>query len=256
MNIGIIGCGNMGGALLAAFQQQSTHSITAFDPNKDKVLSYGDGLYRDLASLITESDIILLAVKPQSFLDLAGQIGDSAKNKIIISIMAGVSITSIQESLGTTKVVRCMPNMPVKLNAGVLGWYADNLNSDEKVVINDLFSLAGESIELSSESLVNQITLISGCGPAYYALFTEILESEAIRLGFNSDTAQRIASGTLQGSAKVLQSTTPTELRIGVTSKGGVTEAILNNLAENNFAKVFSNAIDAGTNRINELGKK
>lgn len=257
MKIGIIGCGNMGGALLAAFRKQTEHTVVAFDRSREKVDAYGSGVYQELPALLAEADIIVVAVKPQIFAEVAAEIGTAAHGKLVISIMAGVSAARIREALGVEKVIRCMPNMPATLGVGVLGWCAQNVSDAEKNIVDGLFRLAGESVELRSEELVDQITLISGCGPAYVALFAEILEREAVRLGFETPVAERIVAGTLQGAVRVLASgVSPLELRQRVTSKGGITEAVIANLEQNHFVDVFSAGVDAGAVRMEELGKK
>jgi pyrroline-5-carboxylate reductase len=257
MTIGIIGCGNMGGALLTAFCKQTKHTIIATDRSRGKVEAYGGGIYRELPTLLSEADVIVLAMKPQAFSVVAQEISEAVKNKLIVSILAGVSIARIRELLGAARIIRCMPNMPATVGSGVLGWYADGAKENEKEILDSLFQLAGESIELPSEKLVDQITLISGCGPAYFSLFAEMLENEAMRLGFDSATAVRIVAGTLQGSARVLASDiTPTDLRIKVTSKGGVTEAVLKSLEAQHFTETFSKGIDVGIARMSELNKK
>jgi pyrroline-5-carboxylate reductase len=257
MNVGIIGCGNMGGALLSAISAQSVHPIVAYDVNREKVEVCVPGTYRDLDVLLKESDVVIIAIKPQVFPLFAEQVGISLKDKLVVSIMAGISIEHIRKLLGVTRIVRCMPNMPVFVQSGVLGWFAENTSPRENEVLDELFSLAGLSMRLPDEVLVDRCTLISGCGPAYVALFADMMQTEAVRLGFDEHVARQIVMGTFEGTLRLLDSDVSFEdLRKQVASKGGVTEAVLEHLAQHDFPSVFENGIDAGMSRMKELNGK
>lgn len=203
-------------------------------------------------------DAFVLAVKPQDFGTLCTSIKADLSKKIAISIMAGVSINKISKGLKVSKVVRVMPNLPLKVGKAISGWKASkNVTAKEKLFVKKLLSAFGEQIEVDNEEKLNMITALSGSGPAYFYYLAEILESKALDFGFNKKDAEKIAKNTLVGSAELLESMnlSAKELREKVTSKGGTTEAALKSLDKDNFPKIFKKALDAANKRAGELNK-
>ena len=156
--VAIIGVGNMGGAI-ARILVKTLGKKNLFlcdrgdDPNK----------------AITPADIVILAVKPQSFDDLANSINTKLDGKLIISIMAGITIKKISKKLGIKNIIRSMPNLGVQVEAGLIGWIATpGVTAKKRQDAHSLFSALGHSIQVKKESLLNALTALSGSGLAYF----------------------------------------------------------------------------------------
>ena len=227
--IAIVGAGKMGKAMLKALP-----NATAYDRESD------------LAAVLPDADIIIFAVKPQDFQNIKIDLSE----KLVISIMAGISIGKVKAQTSATQVVRSMPNLPLQVQAGLTGWFATP--EVEKDIVSQIFQAFGQEIEVENESDLDKITALSGSGPAYFFYLTELLQSKAEALGFTSDQAKTIANQTFIGAAKLLKSSDKTakEFREAVTSKGGTTEAALNTL---DIQENFNAAIDAAQQKSKEL---
>lgn len=256
--IGIIGAGNLGGAL---YHQLRKHRFPALVFNrhfaKSRALA-GPRAVRSLAELLKRADCLIIAVKPQSFKKLALELAGRVAKKLIISIMAGIPIKKIQGTLGSRRVVRAMPNLPCRVGAGVTAWVASrDVTKSEKILTKKIFSTTGIEVELTNENLVNKLTTISGCGPAYFFYLTEILEQQLRAFGLGAPDAGRIAAATLQGSAALLATGEHSagEWRQAVSSKKGVTLAALSVLERKRLPKIFALAAARALKRTVELSK-
>lgn len=256
--IGIIGAGNMGGAL---FHQLHTHGLSVLVFNrrlaKSRALA-GPRAVRSLAELLRRVDCLIIAIKPQSFKELAEELEGRAAKKFVISIMAAITIKKIQSLLGSRRVVRAMPNLPCRVGAGVTAWTASHgVTKKEKFLTKKIFSATGIEMELNNENLVNKLTTISGCGPAYFFYLTEILEKQLRAFGLPEKQARMIAAMTLQGSAQLLATGKKSagEWRQAVSSKKGVTLAALSVLERKGLPKIFASAAARALKRTAELSK-
>lgn len=207
---------------------------------------------------ISAADLFIIAVKPQQFEELARSIKTDLKNKTAISIMTGVTIKKIQKSLKMKKVVRTMPNLPLKVKAAVTGWVASKeVKAAEKNPIKNILKNLGVEIELKNEKMINPLTALSGCGPAYYFLMTDLLEKAAMKYGFTKDEAKKIAAQTLIGSGKFFEEmeTDAATLVKKVASKGGSTEAALKHFRKKKLQGIFLAGVDKARKRADELSK-
>ncbi len=261
MKIGIIGVGMMGSAFYKGI-------IQAFDPkdiflcDKDvsKLFDYDkSNSTTHVETILPQCDIIILSIKPQSLDALAKSINYSLKDKLVISIMAGISINHLREKLGAEKIVRSMPNLPVEIEKGIIGWIATkNVTRQEKDLVKIIFDPLGEQIELKDESKIDLITALSGSGPAYFFYLAELLAQKAKKVGFSTKEAMLIAEQTLIGSGCLLgknKSLSVKEWRDAVTSKGGTTEAAINFLKKSEFPVLFEEAIEEAVVRSKELNQ-
>jgi pyrroline-5-carboxylate reductase len=256
--IAIIGVGNMGAAIYKALIKNfDAENIFVSDTSEEKLKALNTkNIEVDANDILGKVDIVILAVKPQSFEEFSQNLRVDLKNKLLISIMAGISIKKISEFLKTEKVVRSMPNLCAQVEKGLIGWLAsDKVSDNEKELAKKIFGSFGEQIELKNEDEINKITALSGSGPAYFFYLTELLEEKAKAFGFNDEEAKLIANTTFVGAAKTLekQKSSAKNLKNAVTSKGGTTEAALNFMKENNFDKIFFEALDKAKKRAEEL---
>lgn len=258
ITIGIIGAGNMGSAFfhgLKEYFNQDYLWICDADAEKLKVLG-AINTTTEVDLLVNNCHYILLAVKPQNFPDIAPNLEKVISDKIIISIMAGISIKNIYKATKFKSIVRAMPNLAAQSRQAFTAWVASGeVSSEEKEVISKIFSAVGKEEEIKNEQRLDEITALSGSGPAYFFYLAELLKEKAVEYKFTEAQAQEIAVQTLVGAASFLQRTKidPAEARAAVTSKGGTTEAAIKYMQGKGFSEIFKQALNEAKNRSSEL---
>ncbi|MBP8963887.1 MAG: pyrroline-5-carboxylate reductase [Flexilinea sp.] len=262
----IIGIGVMGKAILTGILKKrliSPQNISVYDTDADKMRS----AYEELGvnpsdsgtDAIRDADVILIAVKPQFLSEVFGEL----KNKIhpdalVISIVAGVPIEQFQKGLDHERVVRVMPNTPAQIGEGVSGWFASReVTADQRNLAQEILACTGYAFELKSEDQLDQITAVSGSGPAYVFLFIEAMIDTAVHLGLSRPLATEIVIRTVKGSTDYLamRKEHPAVLRNEVTSPGGTTAEAVFELEKLGFRNAIAEAMWACYERTIELGK-
>jgi pyrroline-5-carboxylate reductase len=257
--IGIIGAGNMGKAIASRIKQKiyisdiDVSAAARFSSLNDKrVLTASDNI-----ELVKKSKVVILAVKPVHVPAVLKEVTPFIKNKLIVSIAAGVSTDMIEKISGKIKAVRVMPNMPALAGKGISavagGRFADK--KDIAAVLK-IFSNLGEVIEIE-ESLMDAVTALSGSGPAYYFLFTGILEKAGKEIGLSENTAKKLAKATFIGAAESVKNTdiSMTDFVKKVASKGGTTEAALKVFKQKGLENTVKEAVKEARNRSREIAK-
>lgn len=216
-----------------------SYEITVCDQGDDK-------------NICNSADIILLAVKPQSFTEVSEEIKGKLNDQLVVSIMAGVGIQKIKSALGIEKVVRAMPNLGARVNKSMTVWTSEGVENKEE--INNLFLQIGQSLEVESEGMIDKATAVSGSGPGFfYYLINEWIKA-VIELGFSEDQAKLLLFATIDGANAVLQSDRDAEKLISqVASKGGTTETGLKILAEYKIKEMWNQVLQAAEKRVKEL---
>lgn len=271
--IGIIGCGNMGAAIAERIKLK--YQVAVFDKDKDKtILLSGVNVAVDSVDLVKKVDTLILAVKPQDFDAVLGEMKDFSKDKLIISIAAGITTEHIEKIIGEIKVVRVMPNICVKIGEAETilckGRFAEKKDLD---FAKKLFDCLGKTW-LMKEEMLDAATAIAGSGPAYIYYDMEIhkydsrnfpdpvrqdyikrLTEAAQRVGFDSQNALELAQNTTSSSLRLFafSGRSPAELRKQVTSPGGTTEAAIKILMQGGS---WAEAALAAKMRAEELSKK
>ena len=250
--VGIIGFGNMGKAIKKSLLKQKLVS-------KENLLT--SNKQEANKEVVSKSQILILAIKPQIIGDVLHEIKRvNLKDKLIISIAAGVEIKSIEKILGKgLHIIRVMPNLCAKVNRSVSCWVKNNsVNIKDVYVFKKVFQSIGTEIELKNEGLLDQITAISGSGPAYFFYLAELLVKSAIEIGLNEKLAGELVAQTFFGSSKYLKSSKelPVVLRKNVTSKGGTTEAAFEKIIGSEFEVVFLSAVRSAYQKAIELHLK
>jgi len=239
-SIAIIGLGTMGTAIqerLALTDDLTSSGISRTEGNIDDVGT---------------AETVILAVKPQSFPELAAELRPRIDRQLIVSIMAGISISTITESLGSDRVVRTMPNLALSTGQSVTGWYTESRADMDTV--ESIVDSWGSSIQLKNEEQFHAFTALAGSGPAYFYELTRILEQMAKEKGFSAEQASRMAVQTFLGAASVMsERVSPAEQVQRVASRGGTTEAALGVFQEFGLQEVVRAAIDAACVRSQEL---
>lgn len=244
MKLAVIGLGNMGRPIADRLKESDGFEIVECE--------YTDNANEKLKDV----QVFIIAVKPQHFDGLATSISIDLSGKLAISIMAGLTIETVQTKLKMRRVVRSMPNVALKHGSGMIGWHASTAcSAEDGQLAEKIFSYMGASIELTDERMMNELTAISGSGPAYFFYLTELLEEKAREFGFNEEDARQLAEQTFIGAAKLLEAggKSAKEWREAVSSKGGVTVEAIKSLEENNFGQIFKNALGKSQKRSEEL---
>ena len=244
-NIGIIGLGNIGKTLYEIWGEQDAFVISSCRKGEN------------VDDFVAKNDIIVIAVKPQSFESLAESIRVSLDGKLVISIMAGISIAKIQQKLAVAKVIRAMPNLALKVRAGFTGWIASSgVSAEERALVQALFNYIGQELEVDEEGKLNALTALSGSGPAYFYFLHYCLKTKALEYGFSEQQSRKIVRSTFVGAAKLLDSgeITAKELIDKISSKGGTTEAAIRIFTAEAQAAILE-GIDHAYQRAKELDK-
>ncbi|MFA5939287.1 MAG: pyrroline-5-carboxylate reductase [Sinimarinibacterium sp.] len=260
--IAFLGGGNMAasliGGLLAAGRPAASLRVAEISEVRRDWLAreFGVAVFAEPAHAVAGADAVVLAVKPQQMHEACASL--SLKNgAVVVSIAAGIRLDSLRRWLGdAVHYVRCMPNTPALLRAGITGLYAPpQTPAAARQLAGDILAAAGECVWLDAEAQMDAVTALSGSGPAYYFLLTEALRDAGIKLGLPADTAARLARRTFIGAARMAEGDTDVaELRARVTSKGGTTEAAVKHLEAANLRGIFADALAAAAQRGAELG--
>ncbi len=263
MNICFIGGGNMataliGGLLGKGFLAEKISVVEISADNRERLLcDFGVRAVEDLACGVTDSQIIVLAVKPQQLHEVALQLAPKLSGQLLISIAAGIRATDLARWTGTQNIVRCMPNTPSLIQSGMTGMYAmPSVNSEGREQAQSILAAVGDVLWLEEEAMIDAVTAISGSGPAYVFYMIEALQRAAMELGFNGDEARRLSVATFLGGSKLAAASSDeiAVLRARVTSKNGTTERALLSLAANDVAGHIVQAARAAEARSRELG--
>lgn len=205
-------------------------------------------------------DVLVVAVKPQDAKSAVESIAGSVQGKLVISIAAGVTLETLSRWLGGhRKLVRCMPNTPALIGAGIAGLYAlPQVSAQERAAAESILAAVGEVVWVGEERLLDPVTAVSASGPAYVFWFIEQLAASAEKLGLSPEVSKKLALHTVLGAAKLAASSSepPATLRKNVTSKGGTTEAALKVFHEEKLAERFMRAVEAASRRATELGRE
>ena len=251
----------MGGAIVrGVFAAHKPWQVTAIATSMDRLTDlkteFDDLIISVTYPPVADSNIVILAVKPQSFDDLASEIKPLLREDVlVVSIMAGVSAKKIQAALGVTKVVRAMPNLGAQFGQSMTVWTGENLTSEDEAFTHAFFATMGEEICVPSEDLVNKTTAVSASGVGFFAYIIEAYVAQAVALGFSGEEATKIVLQTLHATNTILQKKqkSPEELRVAVTSKKGTTEAGLTALMDGRLSKIFAETLEKAYTRANEL---
>lgn len=265
--IGVIGCGNMGEALVRGLLNMkvvAASAITASTPREQRRAflkkEYKINVTASNVDVVKKSDILILAVKPQILHNVIREIARHVSKKaLVISVAAGITAAAIEKSFGkNSRVVRVMPNVPALVGAAATGISGGvHATKEDMEVTQKIFDAVGSSYVVD-EYLMDGVTGLSGSGPAYVFLIIEALSDAGVKVGIPRHIAQPLAAQTVMGAAKLLIDTGmhPGRLKDMVTSPGGTAIAGLHTLEEGGLRTTIMNAVEDATHRSIELGQK
>lgn len=261
--IAFIGGGNMAASLIGGLlaSGHAVERLRVAEPNPERAAWLRQHFHVMVASsgsdVIAGAQAVVLAVKPQHMsAALAGLQPD--RGSVVVSVAAGVRLARLRRQLGAqASYVRTMPNTPALLRQGITGLYAPpETPQSARDFAERILGTAGETVWLQREEDLDAVTALSGSGPAYFFLLTEVLREAGVQLGLDPETAAKLALRTFSGAAAMSAegSTDVVDLRAQVTSKGGTTEAAVRALEAGGLRTLFAQALTAAARRSRELG--
>ena len=268
--IAFIGGGNMARSLIGGLIVRGTpaSAIRVSEPvgelREALARDFGVSVFEDSTAAVRVAGVWLLAVKPQVMRAVCERLAPLAQDRrpLVISIVAGIAAGQLARWLGADEpgsapaVVRCMPNTPALLGAGVTGLYANaRVDAADRRRAEHLLASAGQTVWVDDEALMDAVTGVSGSGPAYVFLLAEAMEHAARAEGLPEGAARILVQQTLLGAARMLVESgeAPAELRRRVTSPGGTTQAAIETFENGNFASLVAAAVHAATTRSAQL---
>jgi pyrroline-5-carboxylate reductase len=266
--LAFIGAGNMTRSIIAGLVQAGydKNLIIASNPSTPKL----DKLQADYGINVTQSnddacafaDAVVLSVKPQLMAQVCADLqkNNQFDHTLFMSIAAGLPIARLQQMLGGEyPLVRIMPNTPSLLGKGMSGLYAKaDVNQQDRSFVEDVMASVGETLWVAKEDDINGVIAAAGSSPAYFFLFLQAMQDEAITMGFSPQDARKMVQQAMLGAAEMVCQNPQlelSELRAQVTSKGGTTAAAVNTLIDDELPQTVSKAMRAAVARANEMAK-
>jgi pyrroline-5-carboxylate reductase len=264
----VLGGGNMGRALIGGLlrrgmrPEQIAVGESQESARERLARELGISATADNAAALRNADLVLLAVKPQDARSVLEPLAPRLQERrpLVLSIAAGVRVQRLRQWCGTgVPVIRAMPNGPALVGAGATGIFAPpEVGPAQRAMAGEIMQSVGEVVWVATEDALDAVTAVSGSGPAYYFLFTEILAQAGAHLGLEPEAARRLSIATLHGAGLLAHGGDGdlARLRAEVTSKGGTTEAALRTLHAAGFEQLITRAVEAAARRSRELAEQ
>ena len=264
--IAILGAGNMGSALMKGIinaKLTPPKKIIACDINLAKLqslaLEWKVRSTLDIKEAVKESDVILLAVKPQTLSKVLEVMKESIRpDHLVISIVAGMRIAFIQKILGTKLgIVRAMPNIAATVDEGAAAVaFGEHTTGEHQKITKAIFEAVGEVVVVSEDQL-DAVTGLSGSGPAYIYMVIEALIDGGVKMGLSREISTKLSIQTVLGSARLakISGLHPAILRDQVTTPGGTTINAIHELESHGLRSMLIDAVATATRRSEELSK-
>ncbi len=206
---------------------------------------------------LERANLVVWAVKPQTFKDAALQTKAFTAKALHLSVAAGIRSDSIAAWLGTERIIRCMPNTPALIGQGMTALVArDGVSAADRHWAGEVIATTGQFLWLEREEQLDAVTAISGSGPAYMFYFMEAMTDAGAEMGLSAEQAYQLAVATFIGAGELARASTepPEVLRQRVTSKGGTTYAAITSMDESGIKDRFVKALHAARDRAREMG--
>ncbi|PIU58375.1 MAG: pyrroline-5-carboxylate reductase [Deltaproteobacteria bacterium CG07_land_8_20_14_0_80_38_7] len=263
--IGILGAGNMGEALIKGLlrsQLVRSYEIIASGKRRSRLhaleKSYGVHTTIKNSDVMTSTNTIIIAVKPQNMEELSSQIKPYVtENHLFISIAAGIDIKKLRHCLGPKpKLIRVMPNLPSVVDQGISAIFCGaRMPERYRRFAHQVFQAVGKTVDVKDEHLMDVITGLSGTGPAYIFAMMEAMINVGVKMGLSPKMSEELTKQTVFGAAMLgsQDNVKPTKLREQVTSKKGTTWAAMNVFKKKGFWDLIESSINAAVKRSKEL---
>ena len=266
IRITFIGGGAMGEAmvkclLIKKVTMPQDMAVSDVSPARCELLSkeYGVSTLIDNRKAAANADLIILAVKPHNLPQVMVEIKNLAHKQLVISIVAGATLSSLCQGLNHSSVIRAMPNMPAQIGEGMTIWTASaETEQKQKKLAQTILGALGKEIYVSNEKYLDMATALSGSGPAYVFLFIEALVDAGVHIGLPRDIAQELVMQTILGSTRTVEKTGkhPADLRNMITSPGGTTTEALLQLEKGRFRSLLLEAVAAAYKKAKCLSER
>lgn len=263
---GFLGAGKMAGALIQGLIRAGMASpplIWASDPHEPAreatAIASGITVTDDNRAVVQRSDVLVLAVKPQTMSQVLAEIQSvMTRDHLVISVAAGVTLDALATGLGPDcRLVRVMPNTPALVGEGAAGYcLGPNAHAGDEVTVRACLEAVGLAFRVP-EALLDAVTGLGGSGPAFVYLMIEALSDGGVKMGLPRDVATTLAAQTVRGAARMVLETGlhPGVLKDQVTSPGGTTIAGLHALERGGVRAALIDAVEAATQRSEQLGQ-
>lgn len=262
--VAFVGAGNMAFSLIRGLLAGDTPAtaLRVADPFPEALDKYSDtgvATFTENNPAIKGADVVVLAVKPQVAREVVSKLAIGS-DQLLVSIAAGIDLSSLMNWTSQTQpIVRCMPNTPALLGAGMSALFANPACSEaHRAYAADVLAAAGQTLWVESETQLDAVTAVSGSGPAYFFRLMEAMIDAGVALGLSRETATTLTLQTAHGAALMATQTDddPATLRRNVTSPGGTTEAALNVMAEKDLGGIIQQALEAANARSMSLAEE
>jgi pyrroline-5-carboxylate reductase len=262
--IAFIGGGNMASAIMGGLIRRGLPAgqvqvVEPFETARASLLrQHGVAAQAAAGAFLRDADLVVWAVKPQSFAGAAAPAAPHVGGALQLSVMAGIRAGAIAAATGSARVVRCMPNTPALIGQGMTGLFAaPAASAADRALAEGVIAATGDFLWVEREEQLDAVTALSGSGPAYVFYFLEAMQQAGAELGLPPEQARRLAVGTFAGSSALAKDSPEplAALRERVTSKGGTTHAGLTVMREAGMDAAFIAAMKAAARRARELGE-
>lgn len=261
--IAFIGGGNMASAIIGGLIRQGIPAadidvVEPWDEARTRLAAdFGLQPRAEAGDFLAAADLIVWAVKPQTFKDAAAAVRAHNHTALHLSVAAGITSASIAQWLGSERIIRTMPNTPALIGKGITALFArPAVTAEDKTWADQVIATTGATVWLTAEEQLDAVTAISGSGPAYMFYFMEAMTEAGARMGLAREQAYQLAVATFIGAGELARASTepPESLRAKVTSKGGTTYAAITSMDESGIKDLFAKALFAAHHRAGELG--
>jgi pyrroline-5-carboxylate reductase len=266
-NIAFVGSGVMAEAMIKGLLRQGlvkAEQVIASGPRPQRGQElfdrYAVGTTTDNVKAVESAEVVVLAIKPQMLCPVLEELGGHvASDALVLSIVAGAKMDTIQRMLDVPAVVRVMPNTPAQIGLGISVWAATEATSeDQRGQALAILQALGEEVYVDDERYLDMATALSGTGPAYVFLLMEAMVDAGVHLGFSRHVSERLVIETLRGSVEYARQSPRhlAALRNQVTSPGGTSAEAIYHLEKGGLRTVLSRAIWAAFQRSRTLGSQ
>ncbi len=262
--LGFLGAGQMARALAAGFVRAGlveAASVVAYDPDASAAEQFarelgGARCLDSNAQVVQAADVVFLAVKPSQVGPVAEQLdGRLPEDRLLVSIAAGIGLSSLTQRFGTERVIRVMPNTPCLIGQGAAAYARGRgATDDDRLLVDRLMNSVGIAMAVD-EGLLDAVTGLSGSGPAFVFTVIEALADGGVRMGLPRNVAMALAAQTVRGAAQMVldENVHPAELRDRVASPGGTTIAGIEAIEHHGMRAALMAAVRAAADRSKEL---
>ncbi len=262
-HIAFIGGGNMASAIISGLLRQGYSAaqltvVEPFDEARQKLkASFGIDALAVAGEPLNRADLVVWAVKPQTFKDAALATQAFTTSALHLSVAAGIPSDSMARWLQSERIVRAMPNTPALIGKGITGLFARAaVSAPDRSAVEEVVATTGDFLWMTAETQLDAVTALSGSGPAYVFYFLEAMQKAGADMGLPPAQAYQLAISTFIGAGELARASdeTPEVLRQRVTSKGGTTYAAITSMEQSDVKALFEKALKAAGARATELG--